>query len=261
MEISLRRSFAIQCRVIAALAMRETITRYGRHNIGVLWLFGEPMLFTLGVSALWTIARIHALTDIPTVAFAITGYSTVLVWRNASTRCARAIEPNLSLMYHRNVKVIDIFVARVVLEILGATASLILLTAVFAFSGIMSWPEDLIPIIIGWALLCWFTLALGLAIGAISERSELFERIWHVITYLMFPLSGAAFMVAWLPVSFQKLVMWVPMVTGVEMVRRGFFGHLVTTHENPGYFALVNLILTLFALALVRECGRRVQPE
>jgi capsular polysaccharide transport system permease protein len=63
----------------------------------------------------------------------------------------------------------------------------------------MQWPQDLIPVLFGWLLLCWFALALGFIIGAISERSEVFERIWHVAIYLMFPLSGAVFMVHWLP--------------------------------------------------------------
>lgn len=40
-------SLAIQRRVIGALLMREIITRYGRNNIGFLWLFVEPLLMTL----------------------------------------------------------------------------------------------------------------------------------------------------------------------------------------------------------------------
>ena len=47
-------SLAVQRRVIFALLMREVLTRFGRHNIGFLWLFVEPMIFTLGVTALWT---------------------------------------------------------------------------------------------------------------------------------------------------------------------------------------------------------------
>jgi len=46
-------SLAIQRRVIWALMMREVITRFGRENLGVLWLIGEPMIFTLGVATLW----------------------------------------------------------------------------------------------------------------------------------------------------------------------------------------------------------------
>ena len=50
----LRESWRIQRRVIWALVMREILTRYGRHNIGFLWLFVEPMIFTLLVTLLWS---------------------------------------------------------------------------------------------------------------------------------------------------------------------------------------------------------------
>lgn len=261
MNPELRKSLAIQLRVIGALLLREIITRYGRHNVGVLWLILEPMLFTLGVSGLWYLSKMHAVSDIPIVAFAITGYSSVLMWRNVASRCSKAIEPNLSLMYHRHVKVFDIFLSRIVLEWVGATASLCVLTIFFSSFGAMNWPHDVVPILFGWFLLAWFALALGLIVGAVSERSETFERMWHVVTYLLFPLSGAMFMVHWLPISVQDFILLMPMVHGVEMVRHGFFGEAVPTYENPAYFAAVNLVMTLIGLALVRETGSRVQPE
>ena len=260
MDVSLRQAFAIQCRVIGALLLREIVTRYGRHGIGVLWLIAEPMLFTLGVASLWTLAGIHHLTDIPVIAFAITGYSSVLLWRNTANRCSRAIQPNLSLMYHRNVRVIDIFISRVLLELVGATASFFILTLFFSFFGAMNWPLDIPTILVGWLMLCWFAFALGFIVGAISERSETFERFWHVFTYLLFPLSGAAFMVDWLPHAAQQGVLWLPMVHGVEMIRHGYFGSHVPTYENPAYFFFANMVITVIGLALVRETGRRVQP-
>ena len=67
---------------LCALLMREVLTRYGRHNIGFLWLFVEPMMFTLGVAALWTAMKATHGSNLPIVAFAITGYSSVLLWRN-----------------------------------------------------------------------------------------------------------------------------------------------------------------------------------
>lgn len=261
MRVSFRQAFSIQRRVIGALLLREIITRYGRHNIGVLWLLLEPMLFTLGVAGLWSLARLHTLTDIPIIAFAITGYSSVLLWRNAASRCSKAIEPNLSLMYHRNVKVMDIFISRVLLELVGGVGSLIVLTVFFAGVGAMQWPRDISLVLGGLLLLAWFAMALGLIVGAISERSEAFERLWHIVTYLLFPLSGAVFMVHWLPRSAQDFVLLLPMVHGVEMIRHGYFGGLIPTYENPAYFASLNLALTLVGLALVRETGRRVQPE
>ena len=40
-------AWSIHRRVIGAFLVLELLTRYGRNNIGFLWLFLEPMLFTL----------------------------------------------------------------------------------------------------------------------------------------------------------------------------------------------------------------------
>lgn len=260
-EYRLTRQLAIQTRVIGALLLREVITRYGRHGIGVLWLVVEPMMFTLGVASLWYLAKLHVYSSIPIIAFAITGYSSVLVWRNATNRCSNAIKVNLGLLYHRNVKVVDILLARVLLEIAGGTASIFILTVFFAFIGAMDWPVDILLVICGWLLLSWFAVGMGMIVGVIAERSETFERVWHILTYLLFPLSGAVYMVHWLPSAVRDTVLLLPMVHGVEMIRHGYFGQLVPTYENPTYFALINLLLTLIGLFLSRQAGLRVQPQ
>lgn len=260
-DTPLLRSLSIQLRVIGALLMREIITRYGRHNIGFLWLFAEPMMFTLGVTALWMATKATHGSNLPITAFAVTGYSSVLVWRNTVMRCNAAVTPNLSLMYHRNVRVIDLFASRIILEIAGATISFIILTLFFNAIGWMEPPDDILMILFGWMLLVWFGAALALFIGALSERSELVEKIWHPVTYLLFPLSGAGFMVDWLPTSAQKIVLLLPMVHGVEILREGYFGNAVHAKYDAAYMSIINLCLTFIGLALVREVGRSVEPE
>src|ERR1700679_2520237 len=99
-ELSFFQSVAIQFRVLHALMMRELITRYGRDNLGGLWLGGEPMIFMLGVTNLWSAAGLaHGGRGIPIVAFAVTGYSSVLMCRNATTKCVAGIEQNKPLLF------------------------------------------------------------------------------------------------------------------------------------------------------------------
>ncbi len=125
----------------------------------------------------------------------------------------------------------------------------------------MDAPADILTALMGWLLLAWFAFALGLIVGAASERSELIERVWHIITYLLFPLSGAAFLVDWFPKSVQEYLLWIPMIHGTEMMRHGYFGAAVHTYEDPVYLIWVNSVMLLLGLALVRETGRRVEPE
>ncbi|MBS7807670.1 ABC transporter permease [Variovorax sp. PCZ-1] len=258
---SLSASWAIQRRVIGALLMREVLTRFGRHNIGFLWLFVEPMMFTLGVTALWTLAGASHGSALPIVAFAVTGYSSVLLWRNMPNRCIGSIGPNLSLMYHRHVKVIDIFASRLILEGGGATISFVVLSLFFSAIGWIKPPEDVSKVLFAWLMLAWFGVSLAMFLGALSEQSEIIEKIWGPASYLLFPLSGAAFMVDALPPVAQEAVLILPMVHGVELLREGYFGSTFKAHYNIAYMALICTALTLLGLAKTRQISRLVMPE
>jgi ABC-type polysaccharide/polyol phosphate export permease len=258
---SIAQSLSIQGRVVFALLMREILTRFGRHNIGFLWLFVEPMIFTLGVTALWTATKSLHGSNLPISAFALTGYSSVLLWRNMPSRCIQAITPNLALMYHRNVKVIDIFLARLLLEGAGATISFVILSLVFITIGWIHPPEDVLQVAGGWLMLAWFGVALALLLGALSEEFEIIDKLWHPASYLLFPLSGAAFLVDALPQEARWYVLLLPMVHGVEYIREGYFGTQVVTHYDLSYMALVCTALTLLALAQTRKISRTVVPE
>ncbi len=264
MRFSLRelvRSGAVEWRVVHALLMREVLTRFGRNNIGFLWLFVEPMLFTLGVTALWTVAQqVHG-SSLPIAAFALTGYSAVLLWRNMPSRTIGAVEPNLALMYHRNVKVIDIFLARLILEAAGATISFVVLSIVFIAMGLIDPPEDVLTVTVGWFMLAWFGFSLAVLLGALNEEYHLVEKLWHPSAYLLFPLSGAAFLVDALPPAAQQAVLYLPMVHGVEYVRDGYFGNQINAHYDLKYMALCNIVLLLLGIAQLRKISRTVIPE
>lgn len=254
-------SARVNWRIIKALLVREMLTRYGRHNIGFLWLFVEPMLFTLGVTALWTATKSVHGSDLPIVAFALTGYSSVLLWRNMPGRCIGALWANLSLMYHRNIKVLDIYLARLLLEFGGATISFATLSLVFVALAMMSLPEDFLSVAAGWMLLAWFGAALAVLLGALSHESEIVDKLWHPFSYLLFPLSGAAFLVDALPRFAQEIVLWIPTVHGVELVREGWFGSLARAHYDIGYIVTCNLVLSVAGLLAVRWVASRVVPE
>jgi capsular polysaccharide transport system permease protein len=256
---SLLHSFRIQRRVLHALLLREIITRFGRQNLGVLWLVGEPMLFTLGVATLWAISGMHHGSGMPIVAFAVTGYSSVLMWRNSASRSSSAVVQNKPLLFHRNVQIIDVLLTRIALEIGGATSSFIVLSLLFIFVGWMPTPVDFPEVVFGWIMLAWFGASLALLIGAGTAFSEIVERLWHPAAYLLFPLSGAGFMVDWMPPDLQKLLLLLPMVHGTEILREGYFGNVVRTHYDVSYMAMCCLLLSLAGLYVVREAGRKLE--
>jgi len=260
MASGLAQSLQVQARVLKALVVREMLTRFGRANIGIAWLFVEPMLFTAAITSLWAAVGLSHVPREHVIAFAITGYSTVLLWRNAASRCVHAIEVNIGLLYHKDITVTDVLIARVILEVAGATASFMILTAAMVFIGIMNLPQDLLYLTVAWVLMAWFGAGLALVIGSLAEKSDFVERLWQPTSYILFVLSGTLYMVDWLPEVGQRAVLWIPMVHGTEAIRHAYFGdHLVQTHENLSYLLIANLVLTLLGLMLSRIVNSEVE--
>ena len=252
-------SFAVQQRVVSALLKREMLTRYGRNNIGFLWLFAEPMLFTLVMVAIWSVRK--AGYFIPVVEFAVTGYPIAMIWRNSVNRGMNAISPNNALLYHRNVKVLDIFASRIILEIVGSIASFAFLVLGFVFIGWMPLPEDLIKVIGGILLTAWLGLGMAMVLGALAERYELLSKFWSPVSFFLFISSGVFFIVDGLPPIAQEYVLMLPMVHGIELVRDGYFGSLFNAHYDVAYLTFSCMFLTLAGLALVAQAGKKVQMQ
>lgn len=251
----------INRRVISALFLREMLTRYGRNNIGFLWLFVEPMLFTLIVVMIRSGTKTFYQGSIPAVAFAVTGWPSMMLWRNMPSRCMGALKSNRPLLHHRQVKVIDIYISRIILEEMATTTSLIIVSFILFSVGWLTPPEDVLQVFAGWMLLGWFGAALALIIGSLSERFEMVSHFWRPSLYLLVPLSGIAFVVDALPQQVQKIAVWVPMLNALEYLRDGWFGSTFQAHYDVSYVIICNLCLTFVGLSLVRQVGLGADDE
>ena len=197
-------SLVIQKRVLGALLMREIITRYGRNNIGFLWLFVEPLLMTLVMVLMWKFFRANSVSTLNILAFTITGYPMMMMWRNASNRAMGAISANTSLLYHRNVRVLDTIFARMLLEIAGATIAQIAIMAVLIAVRWIEMPADIFYMLLAWLLMAMFAVGLGLVICSIAVQFEPFSKVWSTLSFVMMPLSGVFFFVNHLPQNLKN---------------------------------------------------------
>jgi ABC-2 type transport system permease protein/capsular polysaccharide transport system permease protein len=253
--------WAVSRRVIGALVLREMLTRYGRNNIGFLWLFVEPLLFTLVVISVKA-ARIGVYgSDISGVAFAITGWPALMLWRNMPNRCTGAVKSNRTLLHHRQVTIPDLFIARIIVEFMAASTSFVFLTAGFYVVGELAAPEDILKVIAAWFLLAWFGAGLAFTIASLSDRFVIVDNLWRPMSYVLMPLSGIAFLIQSLPPGYQEIVMWVPMLNCVELLRDGWFGSLFVAHYDIGYVVVFNLCLSFVGIALLRQVGLTPSEE
>ena len=252
---------SIQIRVIKALFLREMISHFGRKNIGFIWMFMEPMMFTVGITILWSFSE-HKYGSMSPAGFALTGYSTIVAWRNCIGRTSGAIRANHGLLYHRNVTILDLALTRAIFEFTAVTVSFTFLTLVFYALGLSSLPQNPLKVLIAWLLLGFFFVGAGLIALYLSEKSELFQRIWHVVLYLALPFTGALTMVSWIPnKSIQSLLLFSPMVNGVELLREGMFGKSINAMYSIQYLVFFDLITLLIGFSLVKKVKKVIQFE
>jgi len=228
------------------------ISHFGRHNIGFLWMFAEPMMVTVGIMVLWTLVG-HEHGVMPSAGFALTGYSAILGWRYCVNKTSVALTANKGLLFHRNVTILDLALARAIFEFSAVTVSFTFLSITLIGFKTVSAPAHPLEALCAWILLGWFYICAGLIAFYLAEKSDLFHRISHVLMYLTLPLTGAFAMVSWLPKKLQSTYLLSPMVNGIEMLREGYFGEIVQAQYSVSYLITCNFIFTAMALFLVSQ--------
>lgn len=250
-----------QTRVIGALVMREMTTRYGRQGLGFAWVMGEPLIFCFGVLILWTATKPAYEHGIRLAPFVMTGYMSLILIRHFIALMSSAIQANLGLMYHRQVAPLHLLLARALLEFGGATGAFMVVYAVLLALGQVSLPHDYLLLYCGWLLLAWTATGFALVMSGLAMRYEIMERLVPVISYVLIPISGAFYMVSWLPAAAREYVMYIPFVHGIEMLRAGVFGEFVPTHYNVPYALFIGAIMNIVGLLIISTSRDRIEVE
>jgi len=253
---SLSKGWDIQVRVIGALMLRELTTRFGRENIGFLWIMVEPLLFAVLVALAWRALKGPLDYGVDIVAFVVSGYLPLVFYRSTISRAVSSFTANGGLMYHRQIKILDLLIVRFIIELIGHMMAFLFIALTLIALGFFPVPHDMGFVMLGWAYYALFTLSVALVVAPLSEMSEVVEKIVPVTSYLMVPFSGAFFLVGSLSAKAAAVVLYSPPVHGMEMIRYGIFGPSIDPQFDilyPLTFCLPCMALGLLLCRLVRK--------
>lgn len=248
--------FLVQVKVIQALTSRELMTRFGRENIGFLWIMVEPLLFAGLVGLVWTFLRGPETYGVGVLAFVVTGYVPLTYLRHSFSRSASIFVANSSLLYHRQIKVLDFIFVRVLIEAIGAMMAFLFAATVLGFMGLFPWPSDIGALVAGWAIYVVFILSVCTILAPLSEVSEVVEKLVPVSVYIAIPFSGVFNLASWLPPATRDALMWSPLVSGMELMRYGVFGDAVVPYYDLEKALGISLVCLLIGLILCRRVRR-----
>src|ERR1700677_1368663 len=148
-------------RIIGALMMREGMLRYGHESLGFFWVMGEPLFLTGGVMVMWTITGATHGHGIGIVPFALSGYMMITLWRHLTGRAVHSIRVNAGLLFHRNIRLLDILIARCMLEVLGILTAFFVAGVPLTLLGVTGPMTDPLAFVTGYLLQAWFGFGIG----------------------------------------------------------------------------------------------------
>jgi len=250
-----------QVRVVKALMLRELTTRFGRENIGFLWMMAEPLLFATLVGVMWTYLKGPEEHGVGIIAFVASGYIPLTFLRQSFNRSVSIFQANGSLLYHRQVKITDFIVVRVMIEFIGGTMAWIFISFALGILGYIPAPAYPGIMVVGWLLYGLVILSICFVLAPLSEMSEVIEKIMPVSTYIAIPVSGTFTMVSWAPPAVREYLLVSPMVNAMEIIRYGLFGDYVEPYYNVWNPILVSAVFMMIGLILCRRVRKNLVIE
>jgi capsular polysaccharide transport system permease protein len=257
MAESILRPIHVWLNVINALLLRDIRMRAGKFYTGYLVIFLMPFAHLAVV--LVVIVALDRAPPIGTQPMIFYGLSILpfVIFVYPARQILTALPMNRPLLYFPRVKIVDVIVARALLETAnGMAVAGVVLLVLFLATGEFE-PRD--PAGIMWALL--LTIYIGIAWGAYNTLIASLFHFWAIAFNLCFPLlwmaSGILLNVHGLATVVRNYLPFKPLLQCIEYIRyshcKGYRGDIL----DVGYaFWFATCLL---AVALLFERGFRRQ--
>lgn len=250
----------IHFRVVWAVMLRETRTRFGRRQAGYLWALLEPAIMVSLLMLIFIVLRgRQGVFGMSTALFLTTGVIPFMFFQKTYRQVSGAVSGNKVLLGFPQVKVFDLVMARAMLE--GVTNLLIFIV----FLGVLSYweganvlPSNLLEVLSALLLLWLSGVALALIVQSLRPVVESLGSTVNAAVRLLYLSSGVIFAVAMLPPNLRPYALFNPFMHLIEIIRHNFNASLRVDGVNFGYPLVFIFALLLVGLLLDRAMREKM---
>lgn len=248
-----RTPWEIQRAVLFALLQRELKARFGGRWLGAFWVLFEPVAHLSYLMALFGVVRERVIPGVPFVMFLLTGLIPFFMFRSVSLRVMGSVDGSRGLFGFRQVKPIDVILARASLDVLLYSVVFAVFLAAFGWVGIKWYPDNPLEVMATSTVLIALGLGLGILFVVLTDdfpQVRVFIRISYLPLYL---ISGVIFPVSAMPPEVVDWLLWNPVLHLMECIRGAFFNEYEPIQEATlAYPAALALVVLAGAMALYR---------
>lgn len=243
-------AIATQARVINALVLRETKTRYGNYKIGFLWAIIEPAVSVALFALIFSSMRQDAPGGMPVVPFMLVGFVSFAMFKEPWVKMQSSISQSRQLLTFPQVTTFDVTLAKGLLEIIVTLFVLALLLFLAFVIGVDIRVERPLGVLAVLGLLATGSLGMGFFFASLEPLVPSVKQITsQVLGRPLFFSSGLFFVADIVPEAILKYLLYNPILHMIELVRGEFFYGFETRHGS--WFYASSWSFGLLALGLV----------
>lgn len=260
MTVPRLRGLNIFLNVVGALILRDIKSRAGPYYTGFLIVILVPFLHVAVITTLFVLIGKTVPTGGDYLTFFGLSILPFVIWLYPARNIAISIGLNRPLLYFPRVRILDIVLARGIVEIFaGLVSCMSIILLIFIGTGQFT-PVNALTVVQGIVL----SLYLGFAFGYLNALLAQLFHFWPFVFSLFAPIvwmaSGIIFHPSALPEPYKNWLYVNPLLHCVEIIRNGYY----LDYQSPFLDAIFVFLFgtTMIAIALVSErIGRRIILE
>ncbi len=251
-------AWRVQNRVIHAFILRETRTRFGRSKLGYLWAFFEPSTYMLTLVGIFSVLGQGAPINVDMLLFFFTGIIPWLSFVRQSIAVSSAIGGNQQLLTYPQVKMLDIVIARTILEFSTLfLVALMYVTGVY-YLGRFEPIESVFLVLLALIVSTMLGVGFGLISGVARLYMPAFSNFQSALTRILFFTSGLFFVADTLPSVIREWLWFNPVLHIIEWSRSDYFYGYKSNFYDWRYPFMCALVFIFVGLAAERISRHKV---
>ena len=245
-------------RVIGALILRDIGTRHGNQLSAQFYHIAEPAVILLVILGFHFYGGGQTVPSpgISLAAFVLTGYPQHMLLRHTGVSGVSAILANKPLLYHQQVRYIDLVFSRLFLETALVIVGLFIIYIVLLWFKLINPPQSIAYFYLGWFFEIWVAFSICFIFTGLGQMSKLVRRLFIPFAFIMMPFYGIFMMAYWLPPNVRAFFLLSPPFDATEMIRRGYLGADIPTYFDVTYTVVACLALTFVGFALMQHARK-----
>lgn len=248
-----------QCRIVQALIIRESRTRFADAKLGYGWALIEPILHITLLSATFSVLM-HGQPPIGSQFFIFyyTGLIPYHVFVHASSGMSHAVTGNGPVLQLPPVTPFDVILARGILEITTDIIVAVVLLLGFGALGLAAAPDDLWEPSIALLVIAGLGCGCGFINAVLTVFFRSWEKVYAQLCRVLYFISGIFYVPGMMPDWARDALAWNPVLHAIDWFRSGFFAGYQPHWLDRSYLAVLAILALLAGFAAERGLRPRL---